>query len=264
MIDVIIDHLHDDIQSLKACSLVCKTWTRSARFHLFSTLTVSRLGAIKRLLRSAPAVISSIRHLHLRNQLWGIILPLLVGFESIKSLTLTGVSIDRMGADVLSGLCYNFSAAVVVRLKDVEFDSSAQLFDFICAFPRLQRLAISFIGTSDEFESDLPPPTAFSLSPHLYDLELDGACMDPVLDWLLSLPDRPALRAVGLRPTYFNNTITKLLLALEDSLETFLISTTIADGTCVIFPNLIDTSYKVRTALAVGPTPQRTLTLPSN
>ena len=265
MIDVIIDHLHDDIQSLRACSLVCKSWTRSSRFHLFSTLTVSRLSAVERLLKSAPAIIPFIRHLHLRRLLWDIILPLLVGFKSIKSLTTTGLDTHRLDAHVLSDFCCNFSAAVVVQLDDAVFDDADQLVRFICAFPRLQRLAINCMGLPDEFGSDLPPPTAFSLSPHLHDLELDDVCMDPVLDWLLSLPDRPALRAVRLRPTIFNNsdTITMLLLALGDSLETFLISTSIADGMFVVFPTLIHTAYDVRTASAIRPTPQHTLTLPS-
>jgi hypothetical protein len=229
---------------------------------------VSRLSTVKRLLKSAPAIIPFIRHLHLRKHIWAIVLPLLVGFESIKSLTVTGLDAHRWVAEVLSDLFCNFSAAVVVRLDDAVFNDLDQLVRFICAFPRLQRLAIECVGRLYKFGSDLPPPTAFSLSPHLHDLELNDVCMDPMLDWLLSLPDRPALRAVRLRPSHLNNsdTIAKLLLALEDSLETFLISTAIADGMFFIFPNLFDTAYKVRTtlALAVRPTPQHTLTLASN
>ena len=216
----------------------------------------------------STAIIPFIRHLHLLDLPchWNRTLPLLVGFESVKSLTLTCLSTYRIGAHILSSLCCNFSAAVVVQLDGVKFDSVAQLVRFICSCPHLQRLAIKCIRPSDKFGRDLPPPTAFSLSPHLHDLELSSVCMDPVLDWLLSLPDRPALRAVGLRPTPLNNfdTTTKFLRALEDSLETFLISTAIADGMFVTFPNLIHTSYKVRTTMAVGPTPQHRLTLPSN
>ena len=55
LIDAIINHLHDDIESLRACSLVCKAWTRSARCHLFSELIVDGIGLIvERLLESAP------------------------------------------------------------------------------------------------------------------------------------------------------------------------------------------------------------------
>jgi hypothetical protein len=92
----------------------------------------------------------------------------------------------------------------------------------------------------------------FNLSPHLRVLELDDICMDKVLDWFLSLPDRPALRAVGLHPGRTNNsgTIAKLLIALEISLESFLISTFIAEGMFVTFLSLIYTACHSRIELA--------------
>ncbi|CAL1711933.1 unnamed protein product [Somion occarium] len=40
IVDLILDHLHDDKASLKACSLVCKAWLTSCRFHLFYELHV--------------------------------------------------------------------------------------------------------------------------------------------------------------------------------------------------------------------------------
>ncbi len=39
ILDYIIDFLHWDVRSLKACALVCTAWTPSARFHLFNTIT---------------------------------------------------------------------------------------------------------------------------------------------------------------------------------------------------------------------------------
>jgi len=113
LIDVIIDHLHYDIRSLGACSLVCKTWTRSAR--------VDGIGLnIKQLLESAPVVIPFVRHLHFRQQrCWEVTLPLLVSFESIKSLNVTNLPVHCLDARALSALFCNFSAAVDVRLDDV-------------------------------------------------------------------------------------------------------------------------------------------------
>jgi hypothetical protein len=253
LIDVIIDHLHDDIQSLKVCSLVCKSWTPSARFHLFSVFSSHR-STIRQLLESAPAVIPFIRHLRLYEKSWDHNLPLFVAFESIRSLTLIELPARGLRANVLCAFIRNFSAAVDLRLDGIPFDSIGQLVRFICAFPSLQRLAVTCQGIGpNDFGFDLPAPTAFSLSPHLRVLELDYVCMDAVLDWFLSLPNRPALRAVGLRPLDRNNssTVAKLLLALEDSLEEFFISTTIAHGMFMIFFNLIHVAYYVRIALAI-------------
>ena len=266
---MIIDHLHDDIVSLTACNLVCKTWTRSARFHLFSELTLGHGGRdVKQLLRSAAVVIPFVRHLRLRHQKWEKTLPLLVGFKSIRSLAVTDSPGHPgcLGDLAMSTLFCNFSAAVDVRLENVRFLTAGCLIRFICTFPRLERLAIHCNGTSlYEVGVWWPTPT-FDLSPHLRVLELDDICMDAVLDWFLSLPDRPALRAVGLHPDCKNNSeiVTKLLTALENSLESFLISTLISDGMFVIFLSLIYAACQVRIALANRPMPQHILTLPSN
>lgn len=263
MIDAIIDHLHDDIESLRTCSLVCKTWTRSARFHLFSKLRVRGLDA-KRLLDLASAVIPFVRHLRLDDQPWHETLPLLVGFETIRSLAMTDLPVHCLNAHALSALFRNFSGAVDVRLDDVVFDTAGQLVRFICAFPCLQTLAIHCVDIrSAEFGVDLP---ILSPSPHLRILELDNVCMDAVLEWFLSLPDRPALRVVGLHSKHTNNpeTIAKLLSSLENSLESFLISTAIVDdGMLVIFLSLIHAACYCRIALANRPKPQHMLTLPS-
>ncbi|KAG5653461.1 hypothetical protein H0H81_000230 [Sphagnurus paluster] len=38
LIDIIIDHLHSDVQALKACILTSKTWVPSCRYHLFQSI----------------------------------------------------------------------------------------------------------------------------------------------------------------------------------------------------------------------------------
>ncbi|OCH88952.1 hypothetical protein OBBRIDRAFT_733502 [Obba rivulosa] len=39
--DKILDYLHDDIASLKACSLACRVWLPSCRYHKFSYIHLS-------------------------------------------------------------------------------------------------------------------------------------------------------------------------------------------------------------------------------
>ncbi|KAF9263749.1 hypothetical protein L218DRAFT_987391 [Marasmius fiardii PR-910] len=38
LVDQIIDHLHNDISSLKSCTLVCRAWLPTSRLHLFSKI----------------------------------------------------------------------------------------------------------------------------------------------------------------------------------------------------------------------------------
>lgn len=40
LVDLIIDHLHDDNNALRACALVAKSWLPSSNFHFLGTATV--------------------------------------------------------------------------------------------------------------------------------------------------------------------------------------------------------------------------------
>ncbi|KAI0782947.1 hypothetical protein C8Q75DRAFT_488679 [Abortiporus biennis] len=40
LVDIVMDHLYNDKTSLSRCSLVCRSWLSSCRFHLFSTMSV--------------------------------------------------------------------------------------------------------------------------------------------------------------------------------------------------------------------------------
>jgi hypothetical protein len=214
-------------------------------------------------LESLPAIIPFVRHLSLSERRWDEILPLLVGFESVSKLTLNYLPVHHLN----SAQSARFSAAVDVRLEDIRFATAGQLIRFICAFPCLQILYISSTGTyPDDFAVDVPAPSAFRPSPHLRVLELDDVCMDAMLDWFLSLPDRPPLRALGLRllSAHGSETLANLLLVLENSLEFFLISTAVRGGMFVISLSLIDVACQFRMAFAVRPTPKHMPTLPSN
>lgn len=84
LIDLVIDHLHDDKSSLASCSLVAKSWLPCSHFHLFSSLRVAEGGkqashdrlvddfsAFIRFLQydASPRVRSTIRHLILMNDI---------------------------------------------------------------------------------------------------------------------------------------------------------------------------------------------------
>ena len=44
LVDRTIDHLHDDKPSLRACTLVSRSWLNTSRHHLFRTLLVRPRG----------------------------------------------------------------------------------------------------------------------------------------------------------------------------------------------------------------------------
>ncbi|KAF8970631.1 hypothetical protein BDZ97DRAFT_54398 [Flammula alnicola] len=44
LIDLFIDHLHDDRKALKSCGLVCKAWLPASRHHLFRSVSLAFVG----------------------------------------------------------------------------------------------------------------------------------------------------------------------------------------------------------------------------
>ncbi|CAL1712076.1 unnamed protein product [Somion occarium] len=71
LIDMFIDHLHDDEASLASCSLVCKDWMDASRHHLFRRLTFVDNRADKtfpslfHFLEQSPHVARHVRQLRL-------------------------------------------------------------------------------------------------------------------------------------------------------------------------------------------------------
>ncbi|KAH9917036.1 uncharacterized protein B0H18DRAFT_1136832 [Fomitopsis serialis] len=62
--DTVIDLLHTDHGSLKACSLTCRAWLPRARYHLFRTISIDRGrtgDAFAHLLRSSPTISTHIQ-----------------------------------------------------------------------------------------------------------------------------------------------------------------------------------------------------------
>jgi hypothetical protein len=67
ILDIIIDFLHDDKQSLDACSRVAQAWLHPARFHLFHRLTLRpRMFVLAaRLFSHSPATAEYVRELRI-------------------------------------------------------------------------------------------------------------------------------------------------------------------------------------------------------
>jgi hypothetical protein len=199
MILAIVDLLHNDKPSLKACSLVCKAWTYLARLHLFSRLTLT--WPLQR------AAFPFVRHLEIPMEVrlgygapsWERLFPLLIGFHRITSLTVVILARSRTfnndNAKTWSALGRTFPGVVSLSLTYCsrhEYPSS--IARAIYAFPSLQRLSLE--GSIPTLERAYA--TTLQLSPHLDTLELNVRLADAVMDWLVSLPVRPALRAVRL------------------------------------------------------------------
>lgn len=69
--DRIIDHLHDDVVTLSACSLTCRSWLPTARYHRFSSVTLGRsFDSFSHLVEASPDVRAVVESLAIIGGSW--------------------------------------------------------------------------------------------------------------------------------------------------------------------------------------------------
>ena len=201
-------------------------------------MEVTSQSIVERLIR-AKYVIPFIRHIYLEpSQINLQVLPR-VGFENVQSLTLMGGRFRSMDDPVLSILCNTFSSVVTLKVQII--DHLANLVLFVCAFSHLRTLEIY-----GHTLADLPRTTSLNLSTHLRHLRLGGGSMTRLLEWFISLPDRPALHTLDLGGVDVANldVIVRVCSLLGDTLKSlsFALYKYSNDGTLSVFivDNLID------------------------
>jgi hypothetical protein len=223
MIEAILDHLHDNKKSLRACSLVCKNWIHPARRLLFSRWTMDLYRAeIDWSLRISTAL-PFLRHIYINSydgrQDWDANLPLLVEPNHVQSLHLF-CPFGFLAVRASSTLLHNLSGVVNLRLEWITFNDVPTLVGFVCGFPHLQTLSIKG-GTIRRFEFDTSSLTMFQPSPHLVALELGIFGLDKILEWFLTIAVLPRFRSISLdnHPTIDVVVMQRFIATLDDSLE---------------------------------------------
>lgn len=209
-IDAIIDHLHNDKHSLRACSLTCNGWLPSSRHHLFSEirLTPSNVHEFRRMLDSSSHDIASIvRCLELyefgvlhyltslltRNVFLLSKLPtandqlcsVLVDLRQVRVLRLIGS--DRLDRDVLSKLTSVEELEIVAHSTDA--------FEVVDTFPELRKLSLDNIHRGS-LKHLTQWPTALVPSLQLHILKLDPAIFVDVTKWLLGMNQMPMVHTL--------------------------------------------------------------------
>ena len=129
LIEMVMDHLHSDKDTLAACSVVCKAWIHPARSRLFAEISLNYI-CIKKFLKSGLAAIPFIRHLHvgwIEPVFWNKNIHHLVGFKSIRSLSLDYFPWKTIFPEARSLLQTHFAAIACLRLYEVKPTHSLSL-----------------------------------------------------------------------------------------------------------------------------------------
>lgn len=234
-LDIIIDNLHDEPTTLKACCLVSKSWVPRTRSHLFARVVFdgSPGSRILRWKKTFPDPSNSPAH-HTRT-----LFVCNLRTPTTADTDVTGwihtfcnvIRLEFMFVDRAAlGPFYGLSSTIrSLHLSD----STAGVSDFICSFPLLEDLLLMDLSPeSGAYEWDAP-----STSPKLtgfLDLRTPGVTC-PVTRQLLNLPG--GLRFSKIHVKFDDDTeaeaVKKLVLACSDTLESL---TTLCRASCA-FPS---------------------------
>lgn len=143
LIDMVIDHLHDNKPALSSCSLTCSNWLPSSRLHKFYSLTFSNFDSLS----GCPAATDSIKNLCVgadyctyRARLTLDALSIKAEYTNLHHLILRHV--------VIAGEDVTFLPAAFPQLRHFSISSSTvednnQLIRLLCQFPLLESLDLA-------------------------------------------------------------------------------------------------------------------------
>ncbi|CAL1695518.1 unnamed protein product [Somion occarium] len=157
--DYTIDFLHDDMPSLKSCSLTCRSWTPATRFHLFRSVDIHSQHAcdgLYRLLRHSPYLGEMVRRLNISSltvdavkadktavpfsSVLTIVPPSLFGLlPNVKILDVSVLTIDQA---LCSQFIQNFTSVNELSLHGCFFASLKGFAEFVLSFPLLEALSL--------------------------------------------------------------------------------------------------------------------------
>ncbi|KDR68437.1 hypothetical protein GALMADRAFT_146394 [Galerina marginata CBS 339.88] len=191
VVEVVIDHLYNDTEALRACSLVARAWLPTSRYHLIPSVRV-HLNNYEELLRllAAPEtrIALSVRHLMLarlaeRENGWmnEVIPTLAKSFASITSLSLIGVKWRHLNPLSDSHLRTSFQKAKNFLLLDCNFSSLLEYLEVLCSFKIAEHLNIVMCNWNSGGHI---LPAHLTTPPSLRNLLIDGI-YQPFLWWIV-------------------------------------------------------------------------------
>ncbi|KAK1219409.1 hypothetical protein PQX77_017881 [Marasmius sp. AFHP31] len=195
--DSIIDYCHSDSRTLALCSLVCRAWYASTRYHLFPVVklsTVKKASWFTNLLEYRPSepslhIAPFLRHLTLNispDSLW---LPGFVGAlpEYIPLVTLNVFCRGyHLTPEIRTKFAQTFKSITSLELHETTAlaKSLARDVEFICAFTELKRVFLS----GDHYRDTMIDIGRARLPSRVEKLEIDlaSSATESLMGWLLA------------------------------------------------------------------------------
>jgi len=200
ILDLVIDHLHDEPTALKACCVVSKSWIPRTRKHLFAQVNFPNPNILQSWKETFPDPFNSPAYYTHTLTYYPSVGDAAVGdwitaFSHVVHLEVVGYGapVAQTAASFIP--LHGFSPAI--KSLSVYFPTlpTSAVFNLILSFPLLEDLSIvTHYGTDDDDGSGGLPTAVQPPNPPTFtgslDLSLSGrkGGMGPVSSWLLSLP----------------------------------------------------------------------------
>ena len=207
IMDLIIHHLHDDKLSLRACSITCKQWLPSSRYHLFSKMILSpfNVDKFRKLLETTSYDIASIPwHLTLSGFngyiCWHEGIDIIAANEHLRSVSnrLHGVTFLRaersegLDSEILS----SWTKVRELEMVNMSVSGMDDAFELVHQIPGLHTLSMENISWDSSGMTGRDHTWAQRPSFALRTMRLEGAAFTDVVNWLLCLSPTPAVHAL--------------------------------------------------------------------
>ncbi|KDQ06699.1 hypothetical protein BOTBODRAFT_192913 [Botryobasidium botryosum FD-172 SS1] len=266
LIDLIIDHLHDEKPTLKICALVCRDWVAPSRFHLFRSIrlyqngvgrfislcdsplstifsakTSSFLFATNAIAAGAPAV-------HQRENKSG--LNRLLTWRSLDGQKTLATVLPQLGTLILGYIGWwtlsasaketlaQFESLRELRIRGVVFETRDQFLTLLGTFPNLEVLSMSrcYFRSSEATANSRDPSLNIAHLPRLHTISISdlGDESAAMADAIALLPCH-SLRVLDLHIAYISTfeltrgaaiVIGRLVASAGPSLEAFSVKLT--------------------------------------
>ena len=219
VLDLIVDHLHDEPTTLKACCVVSKSWIHRTRTHLFASVEFrASKFPIQRWKKTFPDPSNSpahhTRHLHVHGysacNIAGVY-GWIRAFHNLVRLRLGGPIWKYHGS-----LVPFYGLSPTLRSLHLKCDSP-EVLDLICSFPLLEDLALVPPGLGSEIWNI--PPTSLKLTGSLSLRGLRGICHSARR--LLSLPNGLHFTKITVALDEGTQSVIDLVSRCSDTLESF-------------------------------------------
>lgn len=202
LVENVLDCLTNDTSSLKASSLVCRSWRPRSQYHLHRVLNVRNdcnLQLIKDRLASYPAIAGHVTCLKLdlsgfTTCLWSALVQVLQLLPYIDSVAFVCKDMCKLRPDVITFFAQTYPELSTLTLSNIIFTNFTELATLLNCFPYLLNLEIKNVYWGTHRKSDVPVT-----KPCIHTLSL-AYCTEQslLLEWLLCENDEGQTASIPL------------------------------------------------------------------